>query len=196
MSPRTGRRAGDPGTRDAILAAARHSFGEHGFKSATIRRIATGAGVDPALVIHYFGSKADLFAAAIQLPGLPDQLVANLRSTDVDHLGETLLRTLLAVWEQPETLAAWLGLIRSAVSDDGAAAMLREFLSDAMLSQVVGVLDADDAEYRVALAASQVVGLGIARHVIRLEPLASATAEELVAAVAPTLQRYLTGDLP
>lgn len=195
MSPRTGRRAGDPGTRDAILAAARRAFGEHGFAGATIRGIATGAGVDPALVLHYYGSKADLFTAAVAIPVSPSREMAVLDTVAEDELGEALLGVVLGIWRQPGGLDAWMGLLRSAVVDERAATLLREFLASAVFEPVTRRLDVPDAHRRVALAASQVVGLGIARFAVRLEPLASMPEDELVAAVAPTLQRYLTGEL-
>jgi AcrR family transcriptional regulator len=191
-----GRRA--PGDAEAaILAAARRRFGDHGFGGATIRAIATDAGVDPALVLHYYGSKADLFAVAMQVP-IPIDTARELveRSAgDREQLGEALLRVVLAMWEDPDGRAAWLGMVRSAVADERAAAMLREFLVDVLLRPAAGALGGADAEQRLALVASQIVGLGVVRHVVGLEPLASATPDELVAAVAPTLQRYLTGPL-
>lgn len=195
-SRRRGRRPGDQGTREAILSAARRRFGDQGFHGATIRLIASDAGVDPALVLHYFGNKADLFAAAVQLPVTPSEVVTVLTDVDRNQLGETILRTLIELWQDPDTLAVWLGLVRSAMSDEKAARLLREFLSSAVFSRIAHALGGGaEAEYRVSLVASQIVGLGIARHVIGLEPLASASPEELVAAVAPTLQRYLTGEL-
>jgi AcrR family transcriptional regulator len=194
VSPRTGRRAGDTGTRDAILSAA---LGEQGFTGATIRSIAAEARVDPALVMHYYGNKADLFAAAVDLPLTVRDGLVKLAATEPEAMGEAMLRTVTSVWEDPDGLAAWLGLLRSAVADERAAEMLREFLASAILAPVAERLgsDSDDAVWRVSLAAGQIVGLGIARYVVRIEPLASAPMDDVVAAVAPTLQRYLTGDL-
>jgi AcrR family transcriptional regulator len=190
-----GRRA--PGAAEAaILAAARRRFGDLGFAATTIRAVAADAGVDPALVLHYFGRKADLFVAAMQVPipvAAARGLVERAGGGGAERLGEDLLRMVLAVWEDPDSRAAWLGMVRSAVSDEHAAAMLRGFLLDVLLRPAAEALGLPDAERRLALVASQIVGLGIVRHVIGLEPLASATPDELVAAVAPTLQRYLTG---
>ena len=190
-----GRRPGNHGAREAILAAARRAFGERGFGGATIRGIAAEAGVDPALVLHYFGNKADLFAAAVAMPVAPSEALAALASVERDRLGETILRLIVGIWDDPDALAVWLGLIRSATSDPDAARMLQEFLANVILDHIGHLLDEPDAALRVSLVASQVVGLGVARHVVRLEPLASASSDELVAAVGPTLQRYLTGDL-
>jgi len=196
LSPAKGRRPGPSDARATILEVARRRFGDLGFAAATIRAIARDAGVDPALVLHYYGSKADLFAAAMRLP-LPlaqSGELADLARRDPERLGEAVLRTVFAVWEDEAGLAAWLGLIRSAVADERAAAMLREFLADAIFHPIAEALDAPEADRRVALVATQIVGLGIARYVLRLEPVATATPEALIATIAPTLQRYLTGD--
>jgi AcrR family transcriptional regulator len=146
-------------------------------------------------VLHYYGSKADLFAAAVRMPLNVSDRLAELAHTDPEALGETLLRMVAGIWEDPEGLAAWLGLLRSAVADERAATMLREFLSSAVLAPVAERLGTADAATRLSLAASQVVGLGIARYVVCIEPLASAPMDDVVAAVAPNVQRYLTGDL-
>lgn len=193
--PRPGRRPGTPATREAILTAARRCFAARGFGGATIRLVASEAGVDPALIHHYFGTKADLFAAAVALPVQPSDRIAALLAADRSDLGEALLRTVLGVWDSEPGRAAWVGLIRSALSDDAALALLRDFLVSSIFEPVAAALDVDDAGYRVDLVASQVVGLGIARHVMQLEPLAGRSDDELVAAIAPVLQHYLTGEL-
>lgn len=194
---RTGRRPGDHAAREDILRAARRAFGERGFAGATIRAIAADAGVDPALVLHYHRTKADLFAAAVRLPLSPSESFAALEPVGRDDLGEAVLRLVLAIWEDPDALDAWLGLIRSATTDDSAATMLRDLVTNVVVERMGDLLQLDDAAvaYRVSLVGSQIVGLGIARHVLRLEPLASASTSDLVSAVAPTLQRYLTGAL-
>ena len=170
---RTGRRAGDSGTREAILAASRKRFAEHGYDGATIRGIAADAGVDPALVHHFYGTKERLFAAAMRLPVVSGELLgAALAAGPADpaeSLGEHLVRTVLQAWEVHEIRDVFAGLIRSA--------------------------DPAGARYRASLVASQVVGLGLTRYVLGLEPLAAADLDALVAAVGPTVDRYLTGDL-
>jgi AcrR family transcriptional regulator len=204
---RTGRRAGDSGTREAILAAARQRFGDYGYDRATIRDIAAGAGVDPALVHHFYGTKERLFAAAVQLPVMPGELVAAAlhpaaREPGRD-LGEHLLRTVLAVWDVAEMRSSFLGLLRSAVTSDQAAATLREFATDAILSRVAEAARsarpageaAPDADFRAALAASQILGLALTRYILELQPLVTADISDLAAAIGPTLERYLTGDL-
>jgi AcrR family transcriptional regulator len=179
-----------------VLAAAREAFGEKGFDGATIRGIATAAGVDPALVHHYFGTKDALFLAAVEAPADPEDLLPEVLAGGPDALGANLLRMFLRVWDGPARPAG-LALLRSAVGSEWTARLLREFLVARVLRRVVGTLAAspEEREARGALVASQLVGLVMARYVLRIEPLASATADSLVAAIAPTLQRYLTGDV-
>jgi AcrR family transcriptional regulator len=164
-----------------VLAAARTAFAERGFDGASIRVIAADAGVDPALVHHYFGSKDKLFLAAIGGPA---------------ELGANVVRLLLRVWDGP-TRAAGLALVRSAVSNEWTARLLREFLVAQVLRRVVGTLGlpAAEADARGSLVASQLIGVVMARYVLQVEPLASASPDELVAAIGPTVQRYLTGEV-
>jgi AcrR family transcriptional regulator len=179
-----------------VLEAARAAFAERGFDGATIRGIATAAGVDPALVHHYFGTKDQLFLAAVDAPADPAELLPEVLAGGPDALGVNILRTFLRVWDGPARPAA-LALVRSAVGSEWTARLLREFLTSRILRRVVATLDvpAAEREARGALVASQLVGLVMTRYVLRLEPLASASAESLVAAYAPTLQRYLTGEV-
>jgi len=206
--PGAGRRAGESGTREAILDAARREFGARGYDGATIRGIAAAAGVNPALVHHFYGAKEQLFAAAMRLPVVPSQVLSAVMAAErerlgddfVNHIGEALVRGLLGIWEAPEPRSAFLGLIRSAVTSERSAAMLREFVTGTILAtlmQVARPADADDrtSRYRASLVATQVIGLGFARYVLQLKPLATASTEDLVAAIGPALQRYLTGDL-
>ncbi|MGD0924846.1 MAG: TetR family transcriptional regulator [Streptosporangiaceae bacterium] len=199
---RTGRRGGDSGTREAILNAARKRFAAHGYDGATIRGIAADAGVDPALVHHFFGTKERLFAAAVRLPVVPGELISSALSAGTGDpagsLGERLVLTALSAWDVAEIRDTFLGLLRSAATSEQALIMLREFVTEAIvgrLSTAAGTSDPAQARYRAALVASQVVGLGIARQVLGLEPLAQADRAELAAAVGPTLDRYLSGDL-
>ncbi|WP_346539340.1 TetR family transcriptional regulator [Micromonospora sp. DPT] len=197
MTPRrTGRRPGNPDTRQAILAAARTTFAERGFDAASIRVIAAAAGVDPALVHHYFGSKEELFRATVEIPLDPAELLPAVLAGGVDGVGERLVRTFLGVWDSPAGKAA-VALLRSAVNNDWTARLLREFLVTQVLRRVLDHLDVPPAELplRGSLVATQMAGLAMMRYVIRLEPVASADPETLVAAVGPTVQRYLTGDL-
>ncbi|TFV63117.1 UNVERIFIED_ORG: TetR/AcrR family transcriptional regulator [Bacillus sp. AZ43] len=193
---RSGRRPGNPDTRDAVLVAARTAFAERGFDGATIRQIATAAGVDPALVHHYFGSKDKLFLAAIQAPADPAELLPEALAGGPDELGANVVRLLLRVWDGPMQPAG-LALVRSAVGSEWTAKLLREFLVSQVLRRVLGTLDlpAGERESRGALVASQLIGVVMGRYVLKVEPLASADPEWLVAAIGPTLQRYLTGEV-
>jgi AcrR family transcriptional regulator len=200
---RSGRRGGDSGTREAILAAARSRFGDYGYDGATIRGIAADAGVDAALVHHFFGTKERLFAAAMRLPVVPGELVAAALDPagrgQGKSLGEHMIRTVLGAWDVPEVRATFLGLLRSAVTSEQAIGMLREFVTESILGRLAGAaapgVAGDDAQFRAALVASQVLGLALTRYVLRLGPLAEAGTDDLAAAIGPTLERYLTGEI-
>ena len=196
MARRTGRRPGNPDTREAILTAARKTFAERGFDGASIRAIATGAGVDPALVHHYFGTKDQLFLATIDIPFDPQELLPQVLAAGPDGVGERLVRAFLRVWDSPAGTAG-AALMRSAVSNDWTARLLREFLVTQVMRRAINHLDLDPkvAPLRTSLVASQLAGLVMARYILKVEPLASAPPETVVAAVGPTVQRYITGDL-
>jgi AcrR family transcriptional regulator len=194
-SPHTGRRPGESGTRAAILDAARQEFGGVGFDRATIRGIAAVAGVDPALVHHYFGSKNALFDAALQVPVSADEIVPRVLTGDPDRIGERAVRTMLALWEDEQRQTVFRAMIRSAASNEQAAAMIRKIITRQIIGPIAHALAMPDAELRASLVGSQIMGLMMVRFITRIEPLASATADEVVAAVAPTIQRYLVGDI-
>jgi AcrR family transcriptional regulator len=143
---RRGRRGGDSGTREAILAAARSRFGDYGYDGATIRGIAADAGVDAALVHHFFGTKERLFAAAMRLPVNPGDLLTAALAPGAREpgqgLGEHLVRTVLGAWEVTEMRSTFLGLLRSAVTSEQAAGMMREFATEAILSRIAGAVQA------------------------------------------------------
>ena len=197
MTTRTsrGRRPGAPDTRAEVLAAARASFAEKGFRGTTIRAVAATAGVDPALVHHYFGSKDDLFLAALQMPVDPRELLAPVVAQGPDGAGERLLRTFLSVWDDPDTQVQLLAVVRSVLSADGAT-LLQEGFIPVVVGPVLAQLVADRPEVRIPLVTSQVVGLIVTRYLIALPPMAHMPAEEVVARIGPVLQHYLTGDLP
>ncbi|MCW2601592.1 MAG: transcriptional regulator BetI [Frankiales bacterium] len=192
---RVGRRPGDSGTRQAILSAAKEAFGTQGYGATSLRAVARTAGVDPALVTHFFGSKDGLFTAALELPLDPGTLVPALLAEGVDGLGERIVRTFLGVWDGTPGQGPMLAMLRSAVSHEDSATMLRGLLQRLILRPLAAGAGAGDPDLRAALLATQVVGLAVIRYVLRLEPVASATADELAPLVGPTLQRYLTGPL-
>jgi len=192
---RTGRRPGATQTRDRILGAARASFGELGFDATTIRGVAARAEVDPALVHHYFGSKQQLFVAAMALPVDFAAVVPRMLAGPPEGLGERIAKFGLELWDSAAMRPLILGLIRSATSDPGAAARLRELLAEGPFLALARATDRPDADLRAALVGSQIIGLIMARHIVKVEPLASAPHEVLAAAIGPTLQRYLVGEL-
>jgi AcrR family transcriptional regulator len=194
-TPRTGRRPGESGTREAIHAAACRLFRERGYDATTIRAIASEAGVDPALVMHFFGSKANTFVTAVGWPIDPVCEVPNALARGPEHVGEELARSFISTWDDEGDRSAILALLRSAMSEPKTAAMLREFMVSELFVPLSEALGSDDGERRGVLAASQVVGVGIVRYVLAIEPLASDDPERVVAAIGPTLQRYLTDDL-
>jgi hypothetical protein len=146
-------------------------------------------------VHHFYGTKEKLFVAAMRFPIVPSEVIPQVAGADPDRLGEAIVRTILGVWEREETRAQSIAVLRSAVTNERAATMVRGFVTSAILNVIATVAHGDEPEYRASLVASQVVGLGIVRYVIGIEPLAGASVEDVVAAVAPTLQRYLTGDV-
>jgi AcrR family transcriptional regulator len=192
---RRGRRPGDSGTRAAILEAARSRFAGEGFRGATVRAIAGDAGVDPALVMHFFGSKQELFVAAMEFPVDPTVVVPRLLGPGVDGLGERLLRFLLGIIDELGDANPMLALVRSAVTHPDAARMMREFLGEAILDRIAAAVEADRPRLRADLCASQVVGILMARRIHALPELAVADRELLVGIYGRTIQRYLTEPL-
>jgi AcrR family transcriptional regulator len=193
--PRRGRRPGAPDTRAAILAAARTSFADKGFGGTTIRAVASAAGVDAALVHHYFGTKDDLFVAALELPVDPRVAMAPALAGGPEGAGERVLRVFVGVWDDPVNTPVFVALARTLL-DPSASHLMRDGFLPVVLQPVGRVLGLDRPELRMSLVASQVLGIILSRYVLELEPVASMPAETLVASYAPTIQRYLTGDLP
>ncbi|GAA1364876.1 TetR family transcriptional regulator [Catellatospora chokoriensis] len=193
---RTGRRPGNPDTREAILAAARELFAEKGFDAATMRAIAAAAEVDPALVHHYFGTKEQLFVATMQFPMDPRELIDKVVAGGADEAGVRLARLFVTVWDSPVGIVG-VSVIRSAMTNEWTMRLFREFVTTQILRRVQAELKLDPAEapLRASLVASQIGGLVLMRYIMKLEPLASLPADQVVAAVAPNLQHYITGDL-
>jgi AcrR family transcriptional regulator len=190
---RRGRRAGGEDTRAALLTAARAVFAEQGYQGATVRAIAARAGVDAAMVNHWFGGKQGLFAAIVELPFDPAELVERVLVGDRDALAERLIRMFVPVWDARD--GAFAAVLLSVASQEIAARIMGEFLTTTVFARVAEVIGADQPNVRAGLCASQVLGLGLIRYVLKLEPLASADVDTLVTMVAPNLQHYLTGDL-
>jgi AcrR family transcriptional regulator len=190
VSP-AGRRPGTSDTREAILKVARREFATRGYDATSLRLIAAEAEVDPALVIHYFGTKDNLFVAATGLPaGLPD-VIASLAGIPITDFPAILVRAYLELIDSDDSRNAILALVRSAVSHERAAAMLREFLTAQLLPVIARLTERDDARLRASLVAAQLIGIAVLRHVIRVEPLAMATADDIAALAAPAIGQYL-----
>ena len=192
---RRGRRPGGTDTRAALVEAARAVFTEQGYDGATVRAIAAKAGVDAAMVNHWFGGKEGLFAEAVlKLPFNPKDVAERLLDGDVSDLGERIARTFLTTWDTTGG-GVFTALMRSVTSHDQAAHALRDFLVKHIIERVLRSIGLDDLEFRATLVASQLVGMGMVRYVVRFEPLASTDIDTMVTAVGPTIQRYLTGDI-
>ena len=190
-----GRRPGASDTRERILAAARERFAAHGYDRTRIRDVAADADVDPALVHYFFKSKDGLFVAVMQLPFRPADVIGPVLAEGLPGLGERIVRRVLSVWDDPSNRAALLALLHGASAHPGAAAALREFVHSEIIRRVAGVVEAENPQLRANLVASQLIGLIAARYVAQVQPLAAMEADAVVPLVAPTLQRYLEGDL-
>lgn len=191
---RSGRRTGAGDTKQAILQAAREVFYAEGYAGATMRAIAAGAGVDPALIHHYFDNKRSLFVAAMRLPIDPQRVVQVLTGGDRARLGETLAGLFFGIWESPDA-DPFIAVVRSAMTHEDAAAMLRDMISEEVIGPVAAALEVDNPKLRTSLVGAHMAGLAMMRYIIRLEPLASADPDLLVEAVGPAVQRYLTEPL-
>jgi AcrR family transcriptional regulator len=182
-----------PAARDRILDAARAEFSERGYDKTSVRGIARAAGVDPALVHHYFGTKEQVFEAAVEVAFTPVLVVREtVLEGPLDDVGERLTRAVFGLWENPATRMPLLAVVRSAVNHEAAAAVLRRLVSSQLLYRIARRLDLPDAELRAELAAAQLVGTALMRYVIKVEPLASADPEQIIARVAPVVQAHLT----
>ncbi len=193
---RRGRRSGSDHSREAIVVAARKLFAEHGFDGTSLRQVAREASVDPAMVHHFFKGKDELFASSVELPADPEEVLAGVETLEPEARAEALVRAVVRLWEGPAQ-PGLVAFVRGTIGSKAKTALLRETVSRTILSRVmVGVQGpAEEVRLRGNLVATQVVGLMLLRYVIRLEPLASADQEEVVSMVAPTIQRYLTGNL-
>jgi AcrR family transcriptional regulator len=192
---RRGRRPGGSDTRAALVDAARTVFIEQGYDGATVRAIAARAGVDAAMVNHWFGGKEGLFAEAVlKLPFNPRDVADHLVQGSVENLGERIARTFLTTWDNTGG-GVFTALVRSVTSHDQAGHVLRDFMVKHIVERVLRTTGTDDVEFRATLIATQLVGMGLIRYVAQFEPLASTDIETMVAAVGPTLQRYISGPI-
>jgi AcrR family transcriptional regulator len=188
---RTGRRPGTPATRATILDAARRSFGARGYQATTFRLVAEEAAVDPALVVHYFGSKENLFVAALEFPIRPSEIFGSLTQMDPAQAAHRVVHTFLGVLRADTSRDAFLALTRSAVADEAVALMLREFLTDELLGLVAAVSRRPDARLRASLVAAQLVGFAFVRHIARIDAAVEAGDEDVAALLAPVVEAYL-----
>ena len=189
---RAGRRAGDSHTRQTILATAREQFARHGYAGVSVRAIAAAAGVDPATIRHFYGSKDELFAATLQFPPQMAQRLIQALQGDHDRLGERLVRAYLSLWEDPASAEPLLIIVRSALTTPRAAEHLRAIFTAQTIRPFTAALGGPKPDTRAALAGTHLFGIAIARYVVRIEPLASMNREELITAIAPAIQHYLT----
>ena len=188
---RTGRRPGAPETREDILAAARRAFGDRGYEATSLRSIADRVHVDPALLVHYFGSKEGLFLAALEVTVGPSALFSGLSTLDVREAAELIVGRYLTVLDQEQTRDVVLALVRSAVSSERAATMLREFLVGEMLACLSPLIDQPDGRVRASLVVAQLIGIAVLRHVVKLDAVVRASDDELISLVAPVIEGYL-----
>lgn len=192
---RRGRRPGGTDTKEALITAAREVFIDQGYDGATVRAIAARAGVDAAMVNHWFGGKEGLFGEAVlKLPFNPQEIVDILLSGQPDDIGERIVRTFLDRWDNTGG-GVFTALMRSVTSNDEAVIMLRDFFLKYVFQQVISKLAPDDHDFRATLVATQLVGMGMVRYVAQFEPLASTDIDTMAAAIAPTIQRYITGTI-
>ncbi|MDV3129754.1 TetR family transcriptional regulator [Mycobacterium sp. 21AC1] len=193
---RPGRPPGQSDTRDRILVCARELFARNGIDKTSIRAIAGAAGVDPALVHHYFGTKTQLFAAAIHIPIDPMAVIGPLREVPVDEIGYTLPSILLPLWDS-EMGKGFIATLRSILAGSEVS-LVRTFLQEVITVEVGSRVDnpPGSGKIRVQFVASQLVGVVMARYILELEPFSSLPVDQIAATIAPNLQRYLTGELP
>jgi AcrR family transcriptional regulator len=189
-----GRRPGGEDTRQAIMNEARREFGDRGYRASTLRSIAAAAGVDPRLILHFFGSKKSLFIESVELPIDARAVSERVFAAGRDEVGQRAAELMLSILNQEEARRTITGLLRAAVSEPEAAELIRELLSARLLMPIAQRLGDDRPELRASLVASLFIGITMGRHVVGLPPLVAATSAELAAAIGPVIQHYLVGD--
>jgi AcrR family transcriptional regulator len=186
---RTGRRPGQNETREHILVAARNQFGARGYDGTTIRGIAAEAGVNPALIHHFFGTKDQVFVAALALPIDPATAVATVLDGPREEAGKRILQLFLRLWREPVSRASFLALVRSVSTNEQAATMLRGFIEQVMLARISEALDIP--KLRLTALISHVMGIAMTRYILGVDPIASVSEDDLVELISPVLQRYI-----
>jgi AcrR family transcriptional regulator len=188
---RIGRPRGKTDTRDVILGAARRLFAAAGYDKTSVRDVAAAAGVDPAMIRHYFGSKAELFRATMGWPFEPADIAARITAGDRGEIGERLTRVFFESWEQPESRAPLLAILRGAATHEESANLVRQFIQGQVYAHIAAALGAPDAELRIDLAMSQLLGIAYLRHILHVEPVASTPVDDLIERIAPIVNRHL-----
>jgi AcrR family transcriptional regulator len=188
-----GRRPGNPDTRRVLLETAQRLFADAGYDKTSVRDIAAKAGVDPALIRHYFGTKLELFRATMGWPFEPTQVAARVTAGGLDEFGARLTQVFFEAWERPKSRAPLLAILRGAATHEESAALVRQFIQGQLYRQMADELDGVDAELRIDLAMAQLLGIAYLRHVLRVDPIASTPVDELVARVTPVVTAHLTG---
>lgn len=191
---RTGRRPGSSDTREEIAIAARSLFAELGYERTSFRRIASAAGVDPALVVHFYGSKEDLFRRVMATPPRIADALERLGDGPRETVGRRLAELLVGALENPSTRTILVGRIRCASTHPDAAALVRETVTRD-LRRLASALTDDGPDRRAVLVGATFVGMAIARYVVLVEPLASMSPSDLIETIAPTFQHYLVEPL-
>jgi AcrR family transcriptional regulator len=196
------KRSMTPGPRDErgvlaarIVTAAREEFAEHGWAGTTLRAVARAADVDPALVYHYFGSKEGLLDAATNPPQKWLESVAKVWTTPIDQLGAALITLLLASWADDEIGPTLRAILQTAAHEPSTREKLRRVVEGSLMGVSELGSDEHDRLVRSGLISSQMMGFALMRYVWKIEPIASMTDDEAIAAIAPNLQRYVSGDL-
>ncbi len=191
--------AGRPGrwrsgaeSKQRILETARVLFRQHGYGGTTVRAVAAEAGVDPAMVFYFFGTKQGLFGAAIEMSATLPTAIEAIFTGGLDGIGERVVRTLLENMDRSDRTPLAM-LTRSAPTHDQSETLLREFIDREITGRLTAMLDTPDAALRAGMVNVQLLGLTVARYIVRIEPIASASADELVARFGPVVQHCLTG---
>lgn len=194
-----GRRPGRPDTREEILGSARTLFAERGYGGTSVRAIAKAARVDPAMINHFFGSKEGLLREAVAIPINPLELIGVIASNSPQDIPRIVTQTFLDIWESPETGPAMATFLRTLLANEELSELIRTFLTTTVLptaaNQVLPGVPHSEAQLRINLAMSQLLGVAIARNLIGAAPIASMSRDQLEDTISPTISRYLYGNL-